>query len=576
MRLISPEIKSVARAVVLLSVNLVLLAGCGGEPPTAAPQTVFINGRILTMDDRDTVVEALAVQGDSILATGTSLEVSRLAGPDSRIVDLGGRTMTPGLIDVHNHFAWGALGENYGLILDYPRVESIADIVAAVESRVAEVEPGDWITGSNWDGGKLSDGRDPTAADLDSVSPDNPVWLLHTSAHYGIANSRALELANITSDTRDPGGGVIGRDEDGQPTGMLADQAMALVTYLTPDVTADDFDAAITQAVGSLNAEGITTIKDPEIGQRQWDAYNRVHERGELSVRVFTLWGRPNSMEEAEELLEHIAPFTNPRQDTGDDHVISGGVKIYVDGSGTARTAWMHDEWNIDFDDIDEDNFGLTYLDPDVLMAQIRIFHNAGIHLGVHAIGDRAIDFTMDAYETVLRENPIHGLRHSIIHCNLPTEHAMDLMVKLQMEFDAAYPEIQPAFLWWIGDQYAANFGPERSLRVLPMRTFLERGIRWAGSSDFDVSPFAPRYALWAAVERESIGVMDALKAYTRGSARQVFLEEKIGSIEVGKYADLVVWDRDPLSIDAPELKDLRVLLTMMDGDIVYGDPATW
>ncbi len=568
---------------------LLILFGCSG-PVTDAPDLIFTNGKIITMDDRDTVASAMAIRGDRIVAVGTVTEMSKLAGDRTQVIDLGGRAMTPGFIDVHNHFAWGALGEGSDLNLAYPNVSSIEDIVDKVAAATARAEPGEWIIGSNWDAGKLVEGRDMTAADLDGVSEDNPVWLVHTSAHYGVANSRALKLANVTADTRNPDGGVIQRDEDQRPTGILADQAMALISAVTPETTTDDFVAAITDRVGTLNAAGITTIKDPEIDQRHWDAYSEVLARGNLSVRVFALWGRPNSMEEAQELLDRIAPFTDPVNDTGDDHLVSGGVKIYIDGSGTARTAWMYDDWNKNYSDIDEGNHGLTYLPPEVLMQQIRLFHNAGIHMGIHAIGDRAIDFTVDAYDTVLKENPVRGLRHSIIHCNLPTDHAMDVMVRLQSEFDTGYPEIQPAFLWWIGDAYASNFGPERSLRVLPMKSFLERGIKWGGSSDYDVSPFEPAYALWAAVARttmngtygenpwgkgESIGVMDALRSYTRWSARQVFLEDKIGSIEVGKYADIVVWDRDPLAIPAQELKEMKALLTLMNGKAVHGDLAS-
>jgi predicted amidohydrolase YtcJ len=431
----------------------------------------------------------------------------------------------------------------------------------------------------------LTERRNIVAADLDEISPANPVWLLHTSAHYGVANSLALALAGIDADTQDPDGGVIVRDSTGKPTGVLTDQAMSLVSAMTPQVTTADFIDAITQRVAGLSAEGITTIKDPEIDQRHWDAYQAVQASGDLGVRVFTLWRVPDTMSEARELLRKIAPFTNPGTRAAGSNVISGGVKIYIDGSGTARTAWMYDDWNEEFTGIDEGNTGLTYLEPDILFDQIRLFHNAGIHIGTHAIGDRAIDFTMEAYDQVLRDQPIMGLRHSIIHSNLPTEHAMDLMVKLQRDFDAGYPEIQPAFLWWIGDVYAGNFGAARSLRVLPLRTFIEKGIKWAGSSDFDVSPYAPRIALWAATTRqtmlgtygdnpwgtdEAISVHDVLKAYTNVSARQVFMDDKTGSIEVGKLADIVVWDQDPYSIPVDDLKENRPVLTLMNGEIVY------
>ncbi|MFQ5982014.1 MAG: amidohydrolase, partial [Woeseiaceae bacterium] len=537
------------------------------------------------MDDNDSIVEAVSIRDAKIVALGTTKKVRRFAGPETQIIDLKGRAVTPGLIDVHNHFAWGAVDERFALNLAYPGVTIRSRIAEAVKER----DPDEWIMGSKWDAGKLAERRDMTSSDLDAVAPENPVWLLHTSAHYGVANSRALALAGVTADTPDPDGGVIERDDDGNPTGILADQAMNLIFDITPAYTTEDFDEAIAHYVGNLSAEGITTIKDPEIDERHWDAYKQVQSRGELTVRVFALWYRTDTLDDAKDLLKQIAPFTNPQNGTGDDQVISGGVKIYIDGSGTARTAWVYDEWNKDFSEIDEGNFGLTYIEPDVLFEQIRLFHKAGIHIGTHAIGDRAIDFTMDAYDKVLGEDPVYGLRHSIIHCNIPTDHAMDLMYKLQNSYDAAYPEVQPAFLWWIGDAYAGNFGPERSPRVLPLNTFLERGIKWASSSDYDVSPFAPRYGLWSAIARqtlfgthgehpwgieESISVQDALKSYTTWAARQVFLEDKIGTIEAGKYADIVVWDRDPYSVSTEELKEMNALLTIFDGTIVHRDAA--
>ena len=533
----------------------------------------------------DPIAEAVAVTGHSITAVGASAELRALAGPDTEIIDMGGNTVTPGIIDTHNHFAWGALGEYAAVDIEYPAVSSIEDIRNKVRQLADSLEPGEWIVSSNWDAAKLEEQRDMVAADLDDVSPENPVWLLHTSAHYGVANTAALLAAGITSDTPDPDGGVIGRDDDGNPNGILADQAMSLVTSMTPPVTTEDFVQALSAAVADLSAEGITAIKDPEIDQRHWDAYQAVADNGDLTVRVSTLWRVPDTMAEARDLLEKIAPITTPTEQDADTLVVSGGVKIYIDGSGTARTAWMHDDWSIDYTDTDEGNTGLTYLEPDLLFDQIRLFHDAGIHIGTHAIGDRAIDFTMDAYDRVLADNPVTGLRHSIIHSNLPTEHAMDLMVKLQSEYDAGIPEVQPAFLWWIGDAYVANFGVDRSLRVLPLRTFEERGIRWAGASDYDVSPYAPRHAFWAASAREtmlgthgenpwgtgeSVAVHDTIRAYTASAARQLFLEDKVGMIEVGKRADIVAWDRDLYSIPVDDLNEVRAVITLMNGNVVF------
>ncbi len=559
------------------------LGACTADEPP--PDLLLLNGNVVTLDDDDTIAEAVAISSSSIIAVGTSADIAGLAGHDTAIIDLQGKTVTPGLIDTHNHFAWGASDALYTMSLVYPAVSDIDGIRALVEQAASEREPGEWIIGSGWDDGKLTERRTLTHHDLDAVSPDNPVWLGHTSGHFGIANSAALKLARISVETLDPDGGLIERDADGNPTGILADQAQDLIYAVMPPYTEEQFANAIATMTPKLNAEGITTIKDPEVRRPMWNGYQRAKADGKLTLRVFVLWRSPDTVAGAEELIQQIAPTTIPGDESHDDHLISGGVKIYIDGSGTVRTAWMHDEWNIRFDEIDDGNFGFPVVDPDILRAQVELYHRAGIHLGVHAIGDRAIDWIMDTYDEVLRDAPTAGLRHSIIHCNIPSDHAMDLMVKLQQQYDAAYPETQPAFLWWIGDAYAANFGPARNPRMIPLNTYLSKGIRWGSSSDYNVTPFAPRYGIWASVAREallgthgitpygtdeSISAKNALISYTKWNARQVFMEDKIGTIEIGKYADLVVWDSDPLTIPTAELVDLKAVMTFVGGELVH------
>jgi predicted amidohydrolase YtcJ len=215
----------------------------------------------------------------------------------------------------------------------------------------------------------------------------------------------------------------------------------------------------------------------------------------------------------------------------------------------------------------------------------IRMYHDAGMHVSVHSIGDRAIDWVVDTYDQAMRENPKQGLRHGIIHSNIPTDHAIDVMARLQHEFDAGYPEPSATFTWWLGDTYAGNFGPTRSLRLNPFRTFRAKGMTWANGSDFPVTPFAAQYGIWAAIAREpllgvygkdafgraeSVDAHAALRAVTIWAARQMFLEKKIGSIEVGKYADLAVWDRDFYSVPTAEIKDAKCLMTIFDGKVVF------
>ena len=561
------------------------LPGCGQqELSVTAPDLILTNASVITMDSMDSVAEAVAVTGNRITSVGSSADLAKLAGPETRLINLAGNTVSPGIIDTHNHFAVSVAADLGQLDVEYPSVMSIQDIRVRLQQSAANKAPGEWILGWGWDAAKLEEKRNITASDLDDLTPNNPVWLGHTSAHYGVANSKALDFAEIDMDTPNPDGGIIERDTNGTPTGILTDQAMDLINNVIPE-SPRNYVEAITKWVGDLSAEGITTIKDPEIYQEHWDAYNTVEQSDKLPVRVFTLWRVPDTLDGAKALLRHIKPFTRPTEQDGSNLVISGGVKIYIDGSGTVRTAWVHEDWNENYTDVDEGNRGLTYIEPGVLLEQIKLFHDAGVHIGTHAIGDRAIDFTMTSYNQALQTNPSVGLRHSIIHSNLPTDYAMDLMFELQRKFDTGYPEVQPAFLWWIGDTYVANFGPERSLRVLPLRTFENRGILWAGSSDFDVSPYAPRHAFWAASTRqpmlgthgtnpwgtdETVSIHETLRAYTATASRQVFLEDNIGTIEVGKLADIVAWDQDLYAIPTDELKDVKATLTIMNGEIVY------
>jgi len=568
-----------------------LLFSCGGLDPARAPRkelvadTLLLNGKIITMDPRDSVAEALAIRDGRIIAVGANESIRRLAGEHTAQIDLQGLTATPGLIDSHCHFAAGAISRAHTTDLSYPKVTAVSDAVEAVARAVESRSAGEWVEGRGWDEGKLSERRYLFASDIDAVSPENPVWLVHTMGHYGTANSIALERANISADTPDPPGGTIDRRADGTPTGVLKETAMDLITRNIPEATEEQAQRAIADLASDFNAECMTAIKDPGIDVPTWEAYQRVLADGKLSVRIFALWLAGKTVEDARDLAERVSPFTKPYISTADDRLVSGGIKILLDGSGGARTAWLYEDWSREFDAVDAGNRGYPVIDPEVFRQQVLLFHDAGLHIGVHAIGDRAIDWTLDTYAEALQEKPTHGLRHSIIHANLPTERAMGLMAELQQTHDAGYPEPSPGFMWWIGDTYAGNFGPERSRELIPLRSFLERGIRWGGSSDFDVTPFPARYGLWASIERqtllgvyganpygkrESVDVRTALRSYTAWNARQLFLEDEIGSLEPGKYADIAIWDRDLYSVAPDELAKLSCQMTLFQGEIAY------
>ena len=556
------------------------VAAFAGVPRTA--DVIVVGGRIRSEDGRDSVAEALAIHAGRVVAVGTNAQVRALARKGARVIDLHGLTATPGLIDTHAHLADGGMEALKSI--DLSSATSIADIRRAVAARAATLPPGAWLTGSAWDEGKLTDRRYVRASDLDDVAPRNPVWLEHTTGHYGTANGAALRLAGIDAGTADPPAGTFDRDANGHPTGVLKESAQDLVQRLIPAPTHAEWRQAILANLDLMHREGMTAVKDPDIRQFHWDAYATLAREGRLSAHVCVLWHSEPSLDEARALAMRVARLPLPPAAAA-ANLVSCGIKMYMDGSGGARTAWMYDDWHKNSTEIDAGNTGYPLTDPAVYRQIVKVFHDAGLHVGTHAIGDRAIDWVVDTYAEVLAANPRQGLRHAIIHANTPTEHALTAMADLQRRFDAGYPETQAEFLWWIGDNYAGNLGPERSARLDPYQSYVRRGIRFGGGSDYPVTPLPARLGLWSSVTRktlrgtygaqpfgtaESIDAADALRSYTTWAAHQLFLDEEAGSLEAGKSADLAVWDRDPLTAAPDELKELKCELTLFRGEVVY------
>jgi hypothetical protein len=557
---------------------------------------ILLHGHILTADASDSVAQAIAIRHGIIVKVGTDAEVLEFAGnvPGMRIIDLRGYTATPGLIDTHAHIAEGGVKELFGVKLS--DAASVVEIVARVKAKIALLKPGEWVTGSGWDEGKLAERRYVTAADLDPVAPNNPVWLMHTTGHYGVGNSFALKLAHITGATADPTAGTIDRDAHGNPTGVLKeDAAMEPVTRLIPPTTPEQMRQGILYIQKVLQSEGMTAVKDPDITQIHWDAYKSLLDQGLLKERICVLWHAGSTLESARKALDEIKSVPRVPESLGDDRLLSCGVKIYMDGSGGARTGWVYEDWLLngtkpDITSSSVANRGYPQVDPAVYREMVRLFHQEGVPVGTHAVGDRAMDWVVDTYALVEQEQPHAGLRHSIIHANLPTAHALEVMVNLQKRYDAGYPEMQPGFLWWIGDIYAASYGAKRGLHLEPFKTLQSRGILWSGGSDYFVTPVAARYGLWASTARqtakgtygphpfgtaEAVDIHTALRSYTAWGSRQMFMENKIGSLEVNKKADIAIWDRDLYAIPTDQIKELKCVMTLIDGEIVYSAPGS-
>src|SRR5687767_8992623 len=352
-------------------------------PPVPA-DIVLVNGTVITVDPKDTIAEAVAIRGGRLVFVGRTAEAKKHIGDGTRVVDLAGKTATPGLIDTHVHFSEPAD------TLDLGDARNMDEVIRRVRERAARLPAGTWVRGGGWDEGKLAERRYITAADLDKAAPEHPVYLTHTTGHYGVANSLALKLSGVTRETKDPPGGTIDRDKDGNPTGVMKERATGLIRTGGAGGRGNMRENVL-RIIEGFNREGMTGAKDLNVGQAKWDVYRDLLGEGKLNVRVAVLWRGGSTLASAQEAKASVEK--NPRQI--ESRLVNAGVKLYIDGSGGARTAWMYDDWNKDLTGTDTGNKGYpangdSY--PDVFKQQVTLFTAAGIHVGAHAVGDRGID----------------------------------------------------------------------------------------------------------------------------------------------------------------------------------------
>jgi predicted amidohydrolase YtcJ len=529
------------------------------------------NGHIITMAGGNPVVTAMAVRDGRILAVGDNGALAGCASSRTQSLDLRGRTVLPGLIDVHTHaMEWVKTILSGEIAAGYPAVHSIAEIAQAVARRAATLPKGQWIVGSGWDDSKLAERRYITRQDLDAVSPDHPVYLKHVSGHLSVANSAALKIANITRDTRDPQGGVIEHDASGEPTGILKDTAVGLVTKLLPKEP-PDINVRAAQLVSEKAAEvGLTTIHDIFITSDEMRGYQEARRRGWLKIRV-QMSPRIASIADAEKLAQ-MGVHTG----FGDDVLKFGAAKMFADGGMGARTVAIYPPGVIG----EPNNLGVLRWTPADMQKAHLLAAAAGWQLETHAIGDRAIDEVLDSYAAVIKQLGLKDARFRIVHAGISTPAVQQRMRELNVVIDG-----NPPFVYWIGSWFQ-KYGPERVRWSYPAKSYLENGIIEAAGSDVAVTPISPWWGIWAAVVRrdlqsgqiiapeERISVEQALTLYTRNGAYAGFEEGLKGALEPGKFADFIVVDRNVLTIPADELKDVKVLQTFVGGRSVYDSAA--
>jgi predicted amidohydrolase YtcJ len=529
---------------------------------------VFVNGPVLTVDDRRPEARAVAVGGRQIVAVGERDDVAGEIGPGTRVVDLGGRALLPGFNDNHTHPL--SFGQALGQIDASPAaVRSLAEIQVAFRA-AATAGPGapgvrdDWLLARGYDDSRLDVRRHPTRYDLDEATGDRPAYLVRTCGHLGVANSAALARAGIGPDTADPTGGKIDRDEHGEPTGLLRETAQNLIRRLLPPPTIADYRKYLRLAGERFQGYGITSVGEAGIGSSdQFAAYEAAAKDGELPVRVFT-------MMLIDATLDSLVSL-GLRTGFGDEWLRIGPAKLLQDGSGGGRTAAITGEYRND-----PGNSGITIYNQEGLDERLGRAHAAGFQLAAHAIGDRAIEMILDAYERALATAPKPDARPRIEHCGICTPRVLDRMQRLGV---VAVP--QPSFVYYLGDSYIANFTLEQLALSYPGRTWFDRGIVAAGSSDVPVVSCDPYVNLRSAVTRltqdgqrmgpeQGVTIEEAVRMFTLNGA-YASLEERIkGSITPGKLADLVVLDRDPRSVSPEELHTLRAEMTVLDGKVVF------
>lgn len=547
------------------------------EAPAAAAQRaadlVFRNGSIYTVDVNRSWVDAVAVRDGRIVYAGTEGGVEALIGPDTRVIDLEDRMMLPGFQDVHIHPISGGIEAQ---ACDLNGLTMLEEYLAAIETYARENPDEEWILGGGWSMAVFGPGANARKELLDEIVPDRPVMLTSADGHSAWVNSRALEIAGVTAATPDPNDGVIDRTPEGEPLGSLQEGAMYLVRRHVPATDLETRTDGLKYAVNMLNDYGITSVQDASVEQADLEAYRSLDERGELSLRVVAAqwWDREKGPEQLE-------TFRTLRERYSTGRVRATTVKIMQDGVMENFTAALLEPYAGQ-----GGNKGIPMVEPEALKGAVTALDAEDFQVHFHAIGDGAIRQALDAVEAALLANGNRGNRHHVSHLELIDPADIPRFAKLHV-----VANFQP--LWAFADSYIEDLtipfiGPERSRWLYPIGSVHDTGGMIAFGSDWSVSTANPFQEIEVAVTRtgplgettepflpdERIDLPLAIAAFTINAAYVNTQEDVTGSIEVGKYADLIVLDRNLFDITPQEISEANVLLTLIEGEVVHGDLA--
>lgn len=542
----------------------------------AETTTVFADARVLAGDrftePQDVIVRsgrvvALAEAGSgAAVAAGDAHSGSEGAGrgPVTR-VDLGGAHLMPGFVESHGHPAMYGVAK-LRVQLRPGDVGSIDDIVAAIRSAAADRPAGEWVMGEGFDDTTLAEKRMPTRDDLDAAAPDHPVFIRRTCGHMGVANSAALAASGIDESTPDPSGGKLVRDGAGRLTGLLQEDATGLIK--PPATTSADLARGFELAQDDFNSWGITTMNDCLVSRGIMRFYQSLRASGGLRVRMRP-WLYAIDLSGHEGLLDALTT-AGIASGFGDDMLRLQGVKVQLDGSLGGKTAAMCSPFE------HSDDTGILTHETAALTEAFGKAARGGLRLAIHAIGDAAIEQAFEAIEASGELDWIKANRTRIEHCSLPTEAQLDTMVDWNLIASSSV-----GFVYDLGDSYPDVIGEERIKRLLPHRSYIDRGIVAPGNSDLPVTTGKPWYGIYGAVTRktrtgrvldtvQNITLAEAIRAYTADAAYANFEEDRAGTIEPGKFADFQVYETSPFDLDVEDLPELRPAQVFLAGEEVH------
>ncbi len=555
----------------LLSVAITVLFKMATRLPQPPAHQVFINGDVLTMDDENRIVQALSVRGDRIEAVGSNEDIRKLISDDTVVTDLRGRTLMPGFIDAHGHFPGSALTV-INADLNSPPIgdkKTMVDVMAALKSLAERTPAGDWVIAMGYDDTLLAEKRHPTRAELDEVSTTHPVVAIHVSGHMSVANSLALEAVGIDANTPDPEGGVIGRREgSSEPNGLLQEAAQWDVVAHIYDVGLLDSYRMIKIAANEYAARGVTTAQSGGVNAELAQGISLFIKLGIIPMRMVLF---PMEMEYGEDL------FNGEYQpaDFASERLTMGPVKLIADGSIQGFTGYLSHPYHTPYQG-DPSYTGYPSIARGTLFEKVEALHKAGYQLAIHANGDQSVEDVLDAFEAAQLKHPVDDPRLILIHSQMARFDQIARMKALGIT-----PSFFSAHTWYWGDRHRDIFmGPERAAIMSPAKWAQDIELRYSSHLDTPVTPMLPLQAVWSMVHRityggdvlgpeQRVGVMAALRAVTIDAAWQVFQEDNRGSLEPGKYADMIVLSGNPLD-DPMAMRELTVERTLVGGAIIY------